>query len=323
MNNETINVNEESTNETDLPYPVTDVVSGDRISRRASKAFSDLVGVPIEIRQGLGRMDGTPFDCMYSFFKCGYPNYDILPSYIKTAAFYDIDPYDENEEEGNSRLREFFRQLHSEQQDYTHHGFNWGGQWMLDHPRHVSTKNGVVIAESVSPYVKDDDEIDDYLYFMTTFLNWGGQWMLDHPRHVSTKNGVVIAESVSPYVKDDDEIDDYLYFMTTFLACIDMGSQGTLVALPPAVSLHNLGKSATFMIVYGEIPEDNMLHDFIIPIPPSPIRRFLHEKGYRRPDEDDTESKFMGYINSTDGIYAHKLEPIVHDFDGSILELDD
>ncbi len=276
MNNETINVNEESTNETDLPYPVTDVVSGDRISRRASKAFSDLVGVPIEIRQGLGRMDGTPFDCMYSFFKCGYPNYDILPSYIKTAAFYDIDPYDENEEEGNSRLREFFRQLHSEQQDYTHHGFNWGGQWMLDHPRHVSTKNGVVIAESVSPYVKDDDEIDDYLYFMTTFL-----------------------------------------------ACIDMGSQGTLVALPPAVSLHNLGKSATFMIVYGEIPEDNMLHDFIIPIPPSPIRRFLHEKGYRRPDEDDTESKFMGYINSTDGIYAHKLEPIVHDFDGSILELDD
>lgn len=276
MNNETINVNEESTNETNLPYPVTDVVSGDRISRRASKAFSDLVGAPIEIRQGLGRMDGTPFDCMYSFFKCGYPNYDVLPSYIKTAAFYDIDPYDENEEEGNSRLREFFRQLHSEQQDYTHHGFNWGGQWMLDHPRHVSTKNGVVIAESVSPYVKDDDEIDDYLYFMTTFL-----------------------------------------------ACIDMGSQGTLVALPPAVSLHNLGKSATFMIVYGEIPEDNMLHDFIIPIPPSPIRRFLHEKGYRRPDEDDTESKFMGYINSTDGIYAHKLEPIVHDFDGSILELDD
>ena len=276
MNNETINVNEESTNETNLPYPVTDVVSGDRISRRASKAFSDLVGAPIEIRQGLGRMDGMPFDCMYSFFKCGYPNYDVLPSYIKTAAFYDIDPYDENEEEGNSRLREFFRQLHSEQQDYTHHGFNWGGQWMLDHPRHVSTKNGVVIAESVSPYVKDDDEIDDYLYFMTTFL-----------------------------------------------ACIDMGSQGTLVALPPAVSLHNLGKSATFMIVYGEIPEDNMLHDFIIPIPPSPIRRFLHEKGYRRPDEDDTESKFMGYINSTDGIYAHKLEPIVHDFDGSILELDD
>lgn len=276
MDNETINVNEESTNETNLPYPVTDVVSGDRISRRASKAFSDLVGAPIEIRQGLGRMDGTPFDCMYSFFKCGYPNYDVLPSYIKTAAFYDIDPYDENEEEGNSRLREFFRQLHSEQQDYTHHGFNWGGQWMLDHPRHVSTKNGVVIAESVSPYVKDDDEIDDYLYFMTTFL-----------------------------------------------ACIDMGSQGTLVALPPAVSLHNLGKSATFMIVYGEIPEDNMLHDFIIPIPPSPIRRFLHEKGYRRPDEDDTESKFMGYINSTDGIYAHKLEPIVHDFDGSILELDD
>lgn len=276
MNNETINVNEESTNETNLPYPVTDVVSGDRISRRASKAFSDLVGAPIEIRQGLGRMDGAPFDCMYSFFKCGYPNYDVLPSYIKTAAFYDIDPYDENEEEGNSRLREFFRQLHSEQQDYTHHGFNWGGQWMLDHPRHVSTKNGVVIAESVSPYVKDDDEIDDYLYFMTTFL-----------------------------------------------ACIDMGSQGTLVALPPAVSLHNLGKSATFMIVYGEIPEDNMLHDFIIPIPPSPIRRFLHEKGYCKPDEDDTESKFMGYINSTDGIYAHKLEPIVHDFDGSILELDD
>lgn len=276
MDNETINVNEESTNETNLPYPVTDVVSGDRISRRASKAFSDLVGAPIEIRQGLGRMDGTPFDCMYSFFKCGYPNYDVLPSYIKTAAFYDIDPYDENEEEGNSRLREFFRQLHSEQQDYTHHGFNWGGQWMLDHPRYVSTKNGVVIAESVSPYVKDDDEIDDYLYFMTTFL-----------------------------------------------ACIDMGSQGTLVALPPAVSLHNLGKSATFMIVYGEIPEDNMLHDFIVPIPPSPIRRFLHEKGYRRPDEDDTESKFMGYINSTDGIYAHKLEPIVHDFDGSILELDD
>lgn len=276
MNNETINVNEESTNKTNLPYPVTDVVSGDRISRRASKAFSDLVGAPIEIRQGLGRMDGTPFDCMYSFFKCGYPNYDVLPSYIKTAAFYDIDPYDENEEEGNSRLREFFRQLHSEQQDYTHHGFNWGGQWMLDHPRYVSTKNGVVIAESVSPYVRDDNEIDDYLYFMTTFL-----------------------------------------------ACIDMGSQGTLVALPPAVSLHNLGKSATFMIVYGEIPEDNMLHDFIVPIPPSPIRRFLHEKGYRRPDEDDTESKFMGYINSTDGIYAHKLEPIVHDFDGSILELDD
>ena len=276
MNNETINVNEESTNETNLPYPVTDVVSGDRISRRASKAFSDLVGAPIEIRQGLGRMDGTPFDCMYSFFKCEYPNYDVLPSYIKTAAFYDIDPYDENEEEGNSRLREFFRQLHSEQQDYTHHGFNWGGQWMLDHPRYVSTKNGVVIAESVSPYVKDDDEIDDYLYFMTTFL-----------------------------------------------ACIDMGSQGTLVALPPAVSLHNLGKSATFMIVYGEIPEDNMLHDFIVPIPPSPIRRFLHEKGYRRPDEDDTESKFMGYIDSTDGIYAHKLEPLIHDFDGSILELDD
>lgn len=276
MNNETINVNEESTNKTNLPYPVTDVVSGDRISRRASKAFSDLVGAPIEIRQGLGRMDGTPFDCMYSFLKCGYPNYDVLPSYIKTAAFYDIDPYDENEEEGNSRLREFFRQLHSEQQDYTHHGFNWGGQWMLDHPRYVSTKNGVVIAESVSPYVRDDNEIDDYLYFMTTFL-----------------------------------------------ACIDMGSQGTLVALPPAVSLHNLGKSATFMIVYGEIPEDNMLHDFIVPIPPSPIRRFLHEKGYRRPDEDDTESKFMGYINSTDGIYAHKLEPIVHDFDGSILELDD
>ena len=276
MNNETINVNEESTNETNLPYPVTDVVSGDRISRRASKAFSDLVGAPIEIRQGLGRMDGTPFDCMYSFFKCEYPNYDVLPSYIKTAAFYDIDPYDENEEEGNSRLREFFRRLHSEQQDYTHHGFNWGGQWMLDHPRYVSTKNGVVIAESVSPYVKDDDEIDDYLYFMTTFL-----------------------------------------------ACIDMGSQGTLVALPPAVSLHNLGKSATFMIVYGEIPEDNMLHDFIVPIPPSPIRRFLHEKGYRRPDEDDTEFKLMGYISCIGGVYAHKLEPLIHDFDGSILELDD
>ena len=276
MNNETINVNEESTNETNLPYPVTDVVSGDRISRRASKAFSDLVGAPIEIRQGLGRMDGTPFDCMYSFFKCEYPNYDVLPSYIKTAAFYDIDPYDENEEEGNSRLREFFRRLHSEQQDYTHHGFNWGGQWMLDHPRYVSTKNGVVIAESVSPYVKDDDEIDDYLYFMTTFL-----------------------------------------------ACIDMGSQGTLVAFPPAVSLHNLGKSATFMIVYGEIPEDNMLHDFIVPIPPSPIRRFLHEKGYRRPDEDDTEFKLMGYISCIGGVYAHKLEPLIHDFDGSILELDD
>ena len=273
---ETINTNEETANEMSLPYPVTDVVSGDRISRRASKAFSDLVGASIEIRQGRGGMDGTPFDSMYSFFKRDYPDYDVLPSYVKTAAFYDIDPYDENEEEGNSRLRDFFHQLHSEQQNYIHHGYNWGGQWMLDHPRYVSTKNGVVIAESVSPYVKDDDEIDDYLYFMTTFL-----------------------------------------------ACIDMGSQGTLVALPPAVSLHNLGKSATFMIVYGEIPEDNMLHDFIVPIPPSPIRRFLHEKGYRRPDEDDTESKFMGYINSTGGVYAHKLEPIVHDFDGSILELDD
>lgn len=57
---ETINANEETVNETSLPYPVTDVVSGDRISRRASKAFSDLVGAPIEIRQGRGRDGWNP-----------------------------------------------------------------------------------------------------------------------------------------------------------------------------------------------------------------------------------------------------------------------
>lgn len=262
MNNETINVNEESINETNLPYPVTDVVSGDRISRRASKAFSDLVGAPIEIRQGLGRMDGTPFDCMYSFFNANEPDYSSFPPYLHDVVM-----------EEDSEVDNFFFALHEDQHDYRYHGHNWGGQWMLDHPRYVSTKNGVVIAESVSPYVKDDNEIDDYLYFMTTFL-----------------------------------------------ACIDMGSQGTLVALPPAVSLHNLGKSATFMIVYGEIPEDNMLHDFIIPIPPSPIRKLIRERFYL---EDRSGDDLHDYVDCTGGVYAHKLEPIVHDFDGSILELDD